>query len=254
MRTESSTSKAFTLVELLVTVAVISVLAVLLFPSILKGIVAANRARCISNLHNMNTALSMYYQENDGRFFPYVEDVQGNNQFYFGLETSSGSPGERVLDMTHARLAPYFNHEGGIETCPAFPYNEIYHLAQFTTRTYAYGLNAYMLGGTPQNMDSVVQNFDLIPLPAQTITWADSGLINTTEGEASPQNPMIQEHYILDAEPTPKFHFRHGGLCTAAFADGSVRSLRPFFLYPQLDGQLGYLQPTGEDYLLRLEK
>ncbi len=254
MSARKHSALAFTLVELLVTIAVISILAVLLFPAIQKGLVAANRTHCISNLRNLNTALAMYYQENNGRFFPYVEDVQGSSHFYIGFEVTSGSPGDRVLDMTRARLSPYFEHSGGVQTCPTFPYGEGYHLAQFTTPTYAYGLNAYMLKGTAQNMGSSVQNFDLIPLPAQTITWADCALLNTTEGEASPQNPMIQEHYILDAEPTPKFHFRHGGLCTAAFADGSVRPLNSFFLYPEPDGQLGYLQSSGEDYLLRLNK
>jgi len=52
--------RAFTLMELLVTVAVIGVLAALLLPALGRARGAAERAACINNLHQINAALIMY--------------------------------------------------------------------------------------------------------------------------------------------------------------------------------------------------
>ena len=52
--------RAFTLMELLVTVAIIGILAALLLPVLGRARGAAGRATCINNLHQINTALIMY--------------------------------------------------------------------------------------------------------------------------------------------------------------------------------------------------
>lgn len=62
---------AFTLVELLVVIVIISVLAALAFP--VFGVVRRNaqRASCMSNLRQIHTALSLYIQDADG-MYPYA--------------------------------------------------------------------------------------------------------------------------------------------------------------------------------------
>jgi prepilin-type N-terminal cleavage/methylation domain-containing protein len=57
---------AFTILELLVVVAIISVLAAILFPVFALARANARRTACISNLHQIGLALNLYRQDYDG--------------------------------------------------------------------------------------------------------------------------------------------------------------------------------------------
>ncbi len=58
--------KAFTIVELLVVIGVISILAGMLFPMLSKSRERALRSSCISNLRQIGTAISAYCSESGG--------------------------------------------------------------------------------------------------------------------------------------------------------------------------------------------
>lgn len=60
--------KAFTLVELLVTVAIIGVLVGLLLPAIQAARAAARRAACANNLKQIGLAFHLYMENRNGRF------------------------------------------------------------------------------------------------------------------------------------------------------------------------------------------
>jgi prepilin-type N-terminal cleavage/methylation domain-containing protein/prepilin-type processing-associated H-X9-DG protein len=59
--------RAFTLVELLIVVAIITVLIGILLPIVGKSHEKANRAACLSNLHQIGASLIMYANANHGR-------------------------------------------------------------------------------------------------------------------------------------------------------------------------------------------
>ena len=63
-----TTRRAFTLVELLVVIAVIALLAAMLLPALSKARQSGRRTACMSNLRQLSVALSIYASENEGDF------------------------------------------------------------------------------------------------------------------------------------------------------------------------------------------
>jgi prepilin-type N-terminal cleavage/methylation domain-containing protein len=59
--------QAFTLVELLVVIGIIAVLISILLPTLATARESANRAACLSNLHQINIMLVMYANMNNGK-------------------------------------------------------------------------------------------------------------------------------------------------------------------------------------------
>lgn len=60
MRHQFRSSKGFTLVELLVTIAILALLAALLFPALSAGKHKAKRTTCLNNLHQISLGVRMY--------------------------------------------------------------------------------------------------------------------------------------------------------------------------------------------------
>ena len=77
----SANKHAFTLVELLVVIALISVLAGLLLPTLAKGKAKANRIKCANNLRQVNAALRGFSMTHDARYPWLLTQHQGEAMF-----------------------------------------------------------------------------------------------------------------------------------------------------------------------------
>jgi prepilin-type N-terminal cleavage/methylation domain-containing protein/prepilin-type processing-associated H-X9-DG protein len=102
--------RGFTLVELLVVVAVLIIIAALLFPVFSQARESARRARCISNLRQISLAMSMYIDDHDG-ILP--RDVTRAGDRSTG-PCSSWNPDARI----ETKLAPYL-HSAELLACPS---------------------------------------------------------------------------------------------------------------------------------------
>ncbi len=68
----------FTLVELMVVMGIIMILAAMLLPAFGKAREKAHRAVCVSNLKQILIGLSLYADENNGRYPPIASGASGN--------------------------------------------------------------------------------------------------------------------------------------------------------------------------------
>jgi prepilin-type N-terminal cleavage/methylation domain-containing protein len=94
----SALASAFTLVELLVVIGIISLLISILLPSLTKARAAATRAQCLSNQRQLASALYIYQGENRGYFPPQYLGAESyvTNMAYHPIFTSpvyTGGPG-----------------------------------------------------------------------------------------------------------------------------------------------------------------
>jgi prepilin-type processing-associated H-X9-DG protein/prepilin-type N-terminal cleavage/methylation domain-containing protein len=213
-------TRAFSLIELLVTVSIIGLLAAILLPALRQARESARTAICASNLRQLGLATQMYLDDY-GRFFSYFTTVGADRSWYFGLESlfsSTAPPGARHIDLTKAKLYPYLQKVHGIEVCPSYNYRSPQWRQKFDQITYGYGLNK-MLFEKPSS--------DLAGSSARIICFADTAQVNTFQAPASPSNPMLEESYFVEYSPRsiPTTHFRHNGLANVLFCDGHVESM-----------------------------
>ena len=208
---------AFTLIELLIVIAIIAILAAMLLPTLARSKATAQRIKCVSNLHQLGLATQMYWDDNAGNCFRYTSTTNYGQAFWFGW-MGPGAEGERPFDPQTGALWPYLEGRG-VELCPSLNYA----LGQFKLKArgaaYGYGYNLCLSannGKPPVRVTKILRTSDIVLL-------ADSAQVNTFQAPASPENPMLEEFYYVSTnryEATA--HFRHARKASAIFADGHV--------------------------------
>lgn len=214
---------AFTLVEVLVVMAVIALLGALLLPSLARGKTSAYRVQCASNARQLGFGAHMYWDDNNDACFPWqLGPTNGGRLYWFGW-LQDGIEGQRQYDPAPGALYPYLRgHSIGI--CPALNYS----LAQFklkaTGAAYGYGYNRFLSAppGQPPVRVPKIQH------ASELLLFADAAQVNDFQAPASKANPMLEEWYYVDTTADyPNGHFRHGGRANAVFCDGHVGLEKP---------------------------
>jgi prepilin-type N-terminal cleavage/methylation domain-containing protein/prepilin-type processing-associated H-X9-DG protein len=213
-----STRRGFTLVELLVVMAVIALLAAMLLPALGHGKTSARRVRCVSNLRQLGLAGQMYWDDNGGKCFRYGGSATNDGRLYWFGWIAPGAEGERAFDAKEGVLYGYLNGRG-VEVCPSFRYGGAQAKAKASGATYGYGYNLNL--SAPAARPPV--NLAGLRRPADTLFLADAAQVNTWQAPASPSNPMLEEWYYVDDNPQqPNAHFRHVQRANVVFCDGHV--------------------------------
>lgn len=73
---------SFTLIELLIVIAVIAILAAMLLPALNKARDMAQKVKCTSNLRQIGLGVSMYANDNANWLLPSVQRKDGGNYFW----------------------------------------------------------------------------------------------------------------------------------------------------------------------------
>lgn len=225
-------SSAFTLVELLVTTAILAMLAAMLLPSLGRSKLSAQRARCVSNIRQLGLASQMYWDDNAGTCFSWqLGPTNGGRLYWFGW-LQDGPEGQRAYDPGPGALYPYLKvHSIGI--CPALDYSLGQFKLKATGAAYGYGYNRFLSAPAGQPALKIAK----IQRPAEIALFADAAQVNDFQAPASPANPMLEEWYYVDTTSDyPNGHFRHSRMANVVFCDGHIAPER--FMPGSLDSRL----------------
>jgi len=102
-------NKGFTVIELIVVVALIAILSAILFPVFLQANLAQKQEQCLSNMKDLGQSLTLYYRDNGGQlpasdkdwskyFSPYITTNFPKCPLYGGEH--SGYAYQQVLDVS----------------------------------------------------------------------------------------------------------------------------------------------------------
>jgi prepilin-type N-terminal cleavage/methylation domain-containing protein len=99
--------RGFTLAEIMIVIAIIAILAAILFPVYAKTRETARASSCRTNLFNIGLALRMYAQDHDGNFPPTEDDLTPLWPRYVRLYQSFFCPSDSHYDIPN-----YLYHRG----------------------------------------------------------------------------------------------------------------------------------------------
>lgn len=236
---------AFTLIELLIVIAIIAILAAILFPVFAQARERARQTVCVSNAKQLATALYMYTQDYDENIVP----------------ASLRAPDPTFIPIIWTEIIQPYIKNTGIFICPSAD-NKAYAANWGTRQLGSYGYNessATDLRTPPSEGFPSALNLAAMDEPARGVLMADTpgaptgnpfgnkyrgyvfnpynGIVNATDVRLS--TPLIADKDLI-ADPTvggvlspgqlkPLYarHFKTGtgqGTASLVFADGHAKS------------------------------
>jgi len=212
-RTPDTANRAFTLVEILIVIAIVGILAALGYPAVQKGVQAANSAKCVANLRTIGLAAQQFANDNNGRILTWGD---GNStpfpRWMQGLAPTLGNTGPEA-QWTGATLETIYRPLA----CPCIP--GAYRWPS-SASPYTYAANSFYNPdwGWPEFRRL---NFDK---PGSTIYLVDGWATFAT----FPGQDIVDQGWPPPAFPPPSMPnavlFPHQGKCNALFLDGHVES------------------------------
>lgn len=220
-------SRGFSLVEILVVIAIIAGLLSLLIPSLSKAKQLAQTSQCLSNLHSLGDGMRMYGNDHHGSFWNTVRfnfPTSLTKTYFWGTATVP-------VSVQPSWLMKYQDYAAGHLWCPSLSWGTYVPQGGVNEPTTTYGYNAWCLdpafwGRTDVQGKLMRMKRDTdLKKPADLFVFADSGMYWTPAGV-----PLFQNSTSLDppqfpwgSNNTPTTHFRHQDSAATLCADGHAQ-------------------------------
>ena len=151
-------ARGFTLIELLVVMAIIAILAAILFPVFSRAKRKAAQVKCLSDLRQIGIALGQYFEEYRGG--PYCPVGGGSNLQHWAVT-----------------LKPYI-HSEEIFRCPSST-SVYYDRGELPDPGFeiSYGINQYLVSGERIDSREMVNPSSLALLADSVSTWSGEGVL-----------------------------------------------------------------------------
>lgn len=230
-------TRAFTLIELLITIGIVIALACLILPATARMKESANNAKCLGNIRILGQGISSYSGENYGKYPTFGQDLSGPNNPPYWAE----------------KIEPYVGRHSKAYICPseksrwATPDENEKQPAGFTYpgAWYAgisYGANPTVVSWTISPYGTYSPTMPgMVSRPSRTVlladAWDDRGVgvgisfVTGHLGEFSRANPLNLDRTFIK--------YRHSGKASVLFVDGHVEQLTEKQLMPDKSKPLG---------------
>jgi prepilin-type processing-associated H-X9-DG protein/prepilin-type N-terminal cleavage/methylation domain-containing protein len=229
---------AFTLVELLVVISVISMLLAILMPALSSARSTAWNAVCKSNLRQLLIANIGYADNNDGFYVPAASDMWNDSGLHrwHGVRKNLNS----AFDPNKGPLAAYLGG-GKIKNCPQKTgfLNAREWKNNFEHGCGGYGYNLTYIGSRLWQNDSDYQaayekttNESELAKPGLCLMFADTAFSVQKDtyieySFAEPPYTVCNGRPVTGFYMSPSIHFRHRDNANIGWADGHVDQRSP---------------------------
>jgi len=206
--------RGFTLSEMLIVMAIMALLAAMLFPAFSNSREMARRSVCSSNLRQIGMGLIQYTQDYD-ESFPNNDNNDANGHWLSALEM----------------LAPYI-HSGQVFTCPSTSGAErqnFYHDPSRPINTYTIN-NLYLTDPTDRIFEKPAASLASLADSSNTVFAGDGQAFAGDGADIHFQQDIGTNFYAttppsLGAYSQGRFAFRHNRGANFVFFDGHVKWL-----------------------------
>jgi prepilin-type N-terminal cleavage/methylation domain-containing protein/prepilin-type processing-associated H-X9-DG protein len=228
---------AFTLVELLIVIAIIAILAAMLLPVLSKAKGTSQRIACLNNLKQMGLAGQVYVDDNQGYFPPRLDADRWPDKFYdsYGRKT-------QILLCPSETTIPYTvglqNSNNVADTSPRSylinGWNDY-----FNNTLDAADFGSYMDGTYPQGLrQSIIMQPTSVILLSEKVSTVGDFYADLLNGDDIDQTVNESRH---DANGQDSITGMGSGGSNFAMADGSGQYIKfPFSLDPLNLWAIGY--------------
>ena len=195
----SSPACAFTLLELLVVLAILGVLVGLLLPALARARKRAHAVMCSGQLRQLGLAVHLYAEDHEDQFPRSQHSAFAHRQQPWGIA-----------------LAPYLGSSRQTWTQLV---TSLYHCpSDRRSRPWSYGLNVYFELGPEDDYEGKPQTWrriSFVPRPAQTILFAEN---------ASDVDHLMPNYWNRPEDAIDVASRRHAGRAHYLFVDGHAES------------------------------
>jgi prepilin-type N-terminal cleavage/methylation domain-containing protein/prepilin-type processing-associated H-X9-DG protein len=239
-------ARAFTLIEVLVSISVIALLLGILLPALGSARETGRGAVCLSNVRQLVAANAAYAEGNGGYYAPASFDIyEGNLERWHGTRETINDP----FDAARGPLADYIGYTGAVRACPTFDDRLDHDAPGFEAGNGGYGYNKAYIGGrqdlfgTGPKSAKHTARADDVRRPTETVMFTDAAFYMIVSGDTKlieysfAESPRVQQ--FPGTEPSmwsaPSIHFRHKSNTHSAWADGHVSAEAMDLTNPQFE-------------------